>query len=250
MKFLIISANNSFYKDVAAASNPNLIKYSDLYYFDHKIYTDNFDTNRPAAWSKLKFVLENMCNYDYIMWIDCDAKITNFNYNVLNFLDEKSEFLVSKDNNGINSGVFIVKCTEYMAEFLLHTYKQAQYTNHCWWEQAAINELFRINYSEINQKVKYLPQEIFNSYISNWNENSFILHCPALQLEKRVQILESKESPLVKYENWIRFKSRVEYYFDSTINKMGAKTNWIFLKPKVLAVIKKVIDKIRISSRM
>ena len=245
MKFLIIPANNNLYKEVATTTNPSLIDYCDIYGLDHKIYTDNFDTGRPAARSKIKFILENFCNYDYIMWIDCDAKITNFSFNVLDFLDENGEIFISKDNNGINSGVFIVKCSEYMANFLNHTYNQVQYINNCWWEQAAINELFRINYNEIYSKVKYLPQNIFNSYIDNWSGESFILHCPAMQLNKRIETLSSKNTEPLKYEKWIKFCSYTRNLFDLLLKRMKIKTNWVFLKRDIKKLLTESKSSIR-----
>lgn len=79
---------------------------------------------RRPHWERLQLILEYIETYDYVMWIDADAHFYIDSQNIKDLIKQysQSDFIFSKDNapynNGLNSGVFIVKNTKYSKEFI------------------------------------------------------------------------------------------------------------------------------------
>ena len=85
--------------------------------------SDQIDTSRPPAWSKILAVShlleEDHC--DWVMWTDADTVIMNSDQRIQDFLpaDPTKHLLVGSDNGGgYNSGVFLLRNTEWSKKFL------------------------------------------------------------------------------------------------------------------------------------
>eukprot|EP00522_Entomoneis_paludosa_P016248 CAMPEP_0172440060 /NCGR_PEP_ID=MMETSP1065-20121228/844_1 /TAXON_ID=265537 /ORGANISM="Amphiprora paludosa, Strain CCMP125" /LENGTH=348 /DNA_ID=CAMNT_0013188841 /DNA_START=134 /DNA_END=1180 /DNA_ORIENTATION=- len=81
------------------------------------------DTSRPPAWSKILAVadLMNKDECDWVMWADADTVFMNSGQKIENFLpaDTSKHLLVGSDNGGgYNSGVFLLRNTEWSRQFL------------------------------------------------------------------------------------------------------------------------------------
>ena len=144
--------------------------------------------------------------YDVVLFMDCDSIITNHNIKVEDFLDDEHDFYCTEDVNGTNTGVFIVKATEWSFNFLhkLLTYRNIDGIT-C--EQNAIDWWVE---TKGDERIKFLPHPSINSYKyelypehqgvtheeGQWEKGDFILHIPAQSLEKRLQVM--KETEIVK----------------------------------------------------
>ncbi len=113
--------------------------YADTFYNVNKMYCDKYNidivvshekkyTNRKSHWERLPLIISILPDYDYVIWIDADAYF-NLDYNILDIIKKHNDinFIFSKDRgsfqdkNGpfsINTGVFIVKNSEYSIIFL------------------------------------------------------------------------------------------------------------------------------------
>jgi hypothetical protein len=83
---------------------------------DKKRYID-----RNTTWERIPLILENIKNYDYVIWIDADAFFYINGRNILDIINNHPsyDFIFSKDINVvINTGIFIVKNSEYSINFL------------------------------------------------------------------------------------------------------------------------------------
>jgi hypothetical protein len=87
---------------------------------------------RPAAWYKLlamKYQLETN-KFDYIMYLDMDMVIMNPSISLNTLLSlappQNSDFILTKDFNGINTGVMFAKNTEFTKWFLQTAWDQTQ----------------------------------------------------------------------------------------------------------------------------
>eukprot|EP00523_Entomoneis_sp_CCMP467_P008274 CAMPEP_0168722934 /NCGR_PEP_ID=MMETSP0724-20121128/2854_1 /TAXON_ID=265536 /ORGANISM="Amphiprora sp., Strain CCMP467" /LENGTH=376 /DNA_ID=CAMNT_0008769623 /DNA_START=119 /DNA_END=1245 /DNA_ORIENTATION=+ len=81
------------------------------------------DTSRPPAWSKILAVahLMNQDDCDWVMWADADTVFMNSDQKIENFLpaDPTKHLLVGSDNGGgYNSGVFLLRKSEWSRQFL------------------------------------------------------------------------------------------------------------------------------------
>jgi hypothetical protein len=142
---------------------------------------------------------------------DIDILITNYNIKIESFLDDKHDFYICKDVNGINAGNFIVKNTEWsrtFIDFLLS--KQGSFEN----DQCVIEAIH--NNPEWKSKIKILPHPSINSFDMQyyapswgvigdrkierpthkegaWEAGDFVLHLPGMDLNKRIEILKEVE---------------------------------------------------------
>lgn len=121
--------------------------------------------NRPAAWSKLKIILNifEKQTFDWVLWTDSDAVILNEDVKVENLIDDSVDLVITKDCFSYNSGVFLIKNTENSKKFLLECLQKDQFLTHPWKEQAAIVEVLESSSPIV--KVKTIPQRTLNSYL-------------------------------------------------------------------------------------
>lgn len=145
--------------------------------------------------------------YDLIWYRDDDLLITNLSVPIEDFIDDEHDCFITKDFNEINGGSSIWKNTEIarMVNDLI-IYQKKDFEN----EQNVYNFWFKYLHQSV---VKYLPQSTINSYdyslypeckdyvgredLGDFVEGkSFVLHVPALPLEKRIEIL--KNTPIIK----------------------------------------------------
>jgi hypothetical protein len=132
---------------------------------------------------------------EYFLWIDADALITN-PYLKLDGICERLErakrhMLISVDGGGnMNLGVFLLKRTDTSAAILDLLWKQENLINHCWWEGAAIFQI----YPHIFQTVLVTRENnLFNSYLtgeSPWRFGDFILHFAGINSQSRAVLAE------------------------------------------------------------
>ena len=88
-----------------------------------RMHPENNPTYSPK-WEKLFSINKTMhaTNADWLMWLDCDAAFTNLDIDwrmhLDGYLDKSKVLLASKDENGINLGVFLVPNTPYSRFFI------------------------------------------------------------------------------------------------------------------------------------
>lgn len=103
------------------------------------------------------------------------------------------------DNRPPAWGKILCKNTDLVKKILRKVWSMTEFINHGWWENAAIHELYRIDYENINSITEFVPHNIFNAYeLSQYGlENkeaeicneTFIAHFPALSIEKRIELI-------------------------------------------------------------
>lgn len=133
-------------------------------------------TDRHSAWERLPLLLDNISNFDYIIWIDADAFFYYDANNITDIINDNlnTNFIFSKDlsiNNNINSGIMIIKNTDYSIKFLKKwAYDEELYKkfeNHYWWDQAALIYLMSKNVLNINQNSIELEYGVLQHFLKN-----------------------------------------------------------------------------------
>ena len=115
------------------------------------LHTSLIVPQAEAHYSKFMSVLQHFAQYpdtDWVIFIDCDAFFTNFDvtvpdllrsYNASTSLDRQVEndlqphFLVAEDTGGINTGVFLVKNSDWSIRYLQEVTQSAFTTA---WDQS------------------------------------------------------------------------------------------------------------------
>ena len=157
--------------------------YGDINYNINKLYCEKHNleiilsherkynnTSRCVTWERIPALLDNISKFDYLIWIDSDAFFYNDANNITDLINKYNDvnFIFSRDNGNIdiNSGVFIVKNSQYSIDFLTKWgYDDDLFNRHPsfnWWEQNVLILMF-------------------NENILNIRENSIILDFGVLQ---------------------------------------------------------------------
>jgi hypothetical protein len=144
-KIGVITFYNNMEPGLMRASVQN--KYQ--FVFEHKyeliIADDLIDHSRPSAWSKFPIMRRYLPNFDFLVWLDADALVSNFAMKIEDFVDNEHDLWFGEDENDINSGVFIVRRSSWSMWWLEECWNQEWLVtgNHPFkYEQRAIHYLF------------------------------------------------------------------------------------------------------------
>jgi hypothetical protein len=149
-------------------------------FFDEEDFVDN---SRPLAWSKIPLILRHLADFDYIVWIDGDAQIMNPGVRLeerIDCLSDSRDITIARDNICPNTGVMLIKNTEWSRKFLNLVYEQEHMIDAPNWEQSAMLFLHEHNVSAASEHITILPlykQDELNSYWYTYQyKTCFILH--------------------------------------------------------------------------
>lgn len=181
MKIKVLSLATSNINDYAKYSTAINAAYCKKNGYDFECKTQAYK-ERPAAWSKIQFLLENINKgYEWIMWIDADAHFNNFNKRIEDFIGGDEEFIFSQVNGLLNSGVFLVRCCEASEITLQKVWDMEQHINHVWWENKAFIELWDMDFLSL---FSYLDGAISDT-TETAQPGSFTIHLPGTTLQAR-----------------------------------------------------------------
>ena len=139
--------------------------------------------------------------FDWILYIDEDAAISNFSYKIEDIIvrHEGKEIIIAQDNNGVNNGVFLIKNTDKMKEFLRKAFEDATFFHEKTPEQRSMFHYLMTEYKDL---VGIEPAHFLNAYIKGysdfsstndtkyWDKDSFIIHLFKLAAEDRINIFK------------------------------------------------------------
>jgi hypothetical protein len=207
----VLTSYYANYKSLADLVIPNLQGYcrkNDYVFYNYMLPEGGLH----FSFKRMK-MLRELLNYgaNIILCTDIDILITNYNIKIESFLDDKHDFYITKDVNGINAGNFIIKNTEWSKSFLdFILSKTDSFEN----DQCVIEAIH--NDPEWKDKIKILSHPSVNSYPydlyapswgvigdrkierpthkeGDWQPGDFIIHLPGQPLEKRLEILKGVE---------------------------------------------------------
>lgn len=176
-------------------------KYCEKYNLDIILANEKRYNNRHSAWERLPLMIDNILNFDYLIWVDADAFFYNDANNIVDIINENKNvnFIFSNDigNKNINTGIFIVKNTQYSIDFLTKwAYDEELYKNNPipgWWDQGLLIHMFNNNILNIQENSVTYGYGDLQHFRENdkLNGKSFIFHLAGLSSDIRYEI--SKE---------------------------------------------------------
>lgn len=149
-------------------------------------------------------VFKDQRNFDWVLYLDSDAMITNFNYKIEDIINrhQGKDIIMASDDNGANNGVILIKNSTTSSEFLQRCFTDRNFFHSKTPEQNAMLYHLERDYAE------YLgvePAHILNAYLEGyedhiapkdkiryWDDESFILHLMTLSSEDRCNIFRQK----------------------------------------------------------
>ena len=174
----------------------NIKGYGDINYIINKLYCEKYNlklilsnekkySDRHSAWERLPLLLENISKFDYLIWIDADAIFYNDANNIVDIINNNKNvnFIFSNDmgNRNINTGVFIVKNSQYSIDFLTRwAYDEELYKNNpypVWWDQGVLISMFDNNVLDIQQNSIHLEYGVLQHFGENDKQDkTYIFH--------------------------------------------------------------------------
>lgn len=141
----LVSIGSGAQRKLLALSRRTFEPYAERHGYELVMRTDPIDATRPPAWSKIRLLRELAIDYDVLVWLDCDLMIVDSRADIAAELgDDHLLCLVEHDfgNHAMpNSGVMVLRGGDRAAAFLDDVWALEQYTDHLWWENAAICHL-------------------------------------------------------------------------------------------------------------
>lgn len=155
-------------------------------------------TNRHPAWERLPLILEHLSKYDYLVWIDADAFFYYHSISIVEFIQSNPtpDFLFSQDfgNRNLNTGIFVVKNTNYAHIFLNkwaydeELYKLNPYPQ--WWDQGVLIKMLEYNTLDIQKRSAYYDygvlQHFYKHELVAHKFKPFIMHLASWPKNERV----------------------------------------------------------------
>ncbi|XP_010933107.1 uncharacterized alpha-1,2-galactosyltransferase C1289.13c isoform X2 [Elaeis guineensis] len=125
------------------------------------------DPNRPPNWSKILAVRSHLRHYDWLFWNDAES-ILNVAIGYSG-LQASPDLVVTEDFNGVNSGVFFFRRSEWSEKFLDTWWNQTSFVRFgstLSGDNAAMKHLIdSLPSKELGDHVRVSPMQcLFNSY--------------------------------------------------------------------------------------
>jgi len=197
--------SNVSYGPYAEAINKKYCDEKGYTYFcekDNDIINSSLDTRAPT-WYKPKLVEDVIAQFnpDYILFLDIDAIISDFNQNIEDFIDSNYNMVFAEDvghHSVMNAGVFLLKNNEWSRNFLKTWWNSAEnykgkdardllimeenlekvgyFKQALWHDQTCLTMLYESD-KDIENNIKVISNRSFNH--REYNEGNFIFHAYA-----------------------------------------------------------------------
>ena len=125
----------------------------------------------------------------WLFWTDADAVIMDRGIRLEDFLDSASDLILTRDRNGVNTGVFFVRNVPAGTRGRRAAYSLRRYTDHPWWEQAAVAEVLRA--SDHGLRVRLAEKTLFNAYGHEYRPGQFIVHFAGVKSGRGPRVLRA-----------------------------------------------------------
>lgn len=169
-----------------------MIDYCSNHNYTFHVEKEQLLPDLPAHWTKLALLLrlsrERDC--DYIVWLDADIMITNQNIKIENIIEEHmhgKDFLLSRDiSEEINTGVWIIRNTEYTKSILELIINLPELRYRGYEDQDVFNKVYTKNLLQIQDHCSILPvskQRVMNCCVGFYKWGDWLIHFFSLSKE-------------------------------------------------------------------
>ncbi len=138
------------------------------------------------------FMLDALDGYDtdWLWFMGADTIITNMTIDIRTMCQDKHDFIIGVDINGINNDSFLLKNTKPARDFLRRVLCRRDHPN----DQSAMFDEKDV------LKTQLVSQRYFNSFKydeyhygeypdGNWQEGDFVLHLPGMPNARRIELM-------------------------------------------------------------
>jgi hypothetical protein len=185
----------------------NLKLYIQKYNYTLIIYNNILDDNVAPCWNKVLAILLNIKDYDYVVWFDADAIITNHDKTIESIIEKEPDkdlylcYDINKNKHCINSGVMIIANTDWTYNLFLNTWYNDIPHDHN--DQNVLfieiikdsniimdpDEYSSYCITNLHPKIAFYESNYFNTNIFDYKKNDFILHLMGINMNSRISIM-------------------------------------------------------------
>ncbi len=188
-------------------TKPNLQSYCDKFNIDFKFINHSLDNERATSWSKLLLVKDLLLSdiYDYVIWIDDDILLTDFNKDIRDFIDNDKPIIIQNDPDrkgndtlyydDINCGFIFFKNGSETIDIINHIYDmggKCKYKTERNWEQNVFIDYYN-NCDKKSFDIK--PYRTFQSFHRGdnskhqWTMGDFSSHFSGIDKCRRIVLI-------------------------------------------------------------
>lgn len=193
MKVCVVNLTTKEIIEDSYLSNLNKKKYCEKYNLDYRFYTGRA-SKRHAQWDKIQCVLQNLPEYDYVIWMDSDAIFNNFEISIVESIIKNNQqycglfcndvcYAPGQNHLLVNTGVMVFKNATWSFEILnkawnsVEDYSLEHLNKHSYegfpHEQGKLCEMLL---KDDETKFKIFPSYAFNQHPNSANDHTFIVH--------------------------------------------------------------------------
>lgn len=196
-------------------AQPTLELFARRHNYDLHLSFHPLQRERPPAWNKIPALITLLQDYETVIWIDADATVVNADEDITLSAPSSKSIWITKHHFGgeeqPNTGVMILHRSTDTLRILESIWMQHQYTQHPWWEQAAL--LYLIGYdvsqighakfmgaTEFTSKVGWLST-IWNSIAQDSHPNAKIHHYAGVDHPTRMRLMSEDLRKVLRSES-------------------------------------------------
>lgn len=198
----------------------NVKSYGDVNFLINKLYCKKHNlsiifsnkkqySDRHVVWERVPLLLDNISNFDYLIWIDADAFFYNHVNSIADVINANidANFIFSNDygNTNINTGFFIVKNSQYSIDFLTKWgYDKELNDNNTrphWPDQGVLIDMFDQNVLNIKENSIIIDFDILQHFnCSDDNDTqTYICHLAGRDTNTRYNVSLNYLNKISKY---------------------------------------------------
>jgi hypothetical protein len=156
-KVFVTLATGSYVEMLEMAS-VTFKKYCYLWNYDYIEIRESLDKARPDAWSKLLAIRKLLDNYDFVLYVDSDAIILDFESDLELEITQQTDFTWALCQTQFgelapNAGVMGFRSNERTKAMIDLAYMQEDLIFNGWWEQAALMRVLK--YEDVRKGEKH-----------------------------------------------------------------------------------------------
>lgn len=204
MNKVLCSIGEGPHADLLDVSEPSFRRYADVHGYDVDVRREGTDCGRPLSWARVPLVADLLRRYDLVLWIDADAAIVDGSVDIADELGPRDVMGMVRhrtpEGDAIpNGGVWVLRRSRLTALTLRRMWRSTQFTDHKWWENAAVLRLLGYTTEApvtlgrptgLYRRTRFLGLE-WNSIPADASDAPRIVHFPGRPLDERLALLRA-----------------------------------------------------------
>lgn len=196
------------YGELLDLSGRSFERYAERHGYDLELRRELPAPERPPSWSRIPLILDLFERYELVVWIDADAAVVDHGTDIADELPARALLgMVAHEVDGQripNCGVWVLRRHRRVARFLEAVWRQTEFLEHRWWENAAVLHLLGYEVDpavELRRPARLLRRVHFldpswNSMELHPSPHPRINHYPGRPLDYRLEHLRADVASL------------------------------------------------------